>query len=205
MRSIKKMGSVVGLVVAVVALTGAASASATPLITPAGTAFSGTSSGEHVFTINSNLKVRCDHATFSGTTSNPASDTTLFTPAYGDMAAAGKWCRLYVGGVFTAGTVTPTGQWSLKVTSLSGVTSSGHVTTSGVTHITVGPCTIDVPSGTVVPVTGTNVASPTGVHLVASGTGLSYTSSGCSGFGVPASGTTATYSGTVDIPGLTVS
>jgi len=206
MRSMKKMGSVVGLVVAVVALAGASSASAVS-ITPAGQAFSGTSTGEHVFTINANLKVRCNHATFAGTTANPVSNTTSFTATYGPATgASGAWCRLYVGGVFSNATVTPTGSWSLTALTFNSLTgaSTGSVTTSGVTHIVVGGCTIDVPSGTTVPVTGQNV-TPTGVQLNASGGGLSFTSTGCSGFGVPASGSTATYAGAVDIAGVSIS
>jgi len=209
MRSMKKMGSVVGLMVAVMALTGAASATASPLITPAGTAFTATSTTgtEHVFSISSNIKVRCNHARFTGTTANPASANVTFTATYGAAATAGAWCRLYVGGVFSAATVAPSSTWGLATSTFNAGTgaSTGSVTTSGATTITVGTCVITVPTATTVGITGQNDNPTPGVELTASGSGLSYTSSGCGAFGVPASGNTATYTGVVYIPNLYVS
>jgi len=199
MRSMKKMSSLVGLAVAVVALAGASSASAVQ-ITPAGTAFTASSTGEHVFSISSNIKVRCNQAKFTGTTTNPASASVSITATYGTATGvSGAWCRLYVGGVFSAATVTPTSAWDLTTTTYASGTSNGHVTTTTTTHVVVGTCTIDVPNSTVA-VMGTNddpSGLSAGITIDASQTGMSYTSSGCSAFSIPASGSTATYAGSV--------
>jgi len=206
MRSMRWKGSVVGLVVALVTLAGAATASATPAFLPPGTAFSVTSTGENVFSISSSIKWRCNHVTLTGTTANPASDTVPVTATYGvATGATGAWCRQYVGGVFSAATVTPSG-WSMSVSSYNAVTgvSAGAITMGGGMVITTGSCVITLVSGTVLPLSGQNVSSPVGLQLVASASGLHYTSSGCGGFGIPASGTTATYAGTFDVPGLSV-
>jgi len=198
MRSMRRIGGLVGAVVAITALTGASTASAVQ-ITPAGTAFTASSTGEHVFSISSNIKVRCNQAKFTGTTSNPASASVAVTPTYGTATGvSGAWCRLYVGGVFSAATITATDLWHFQWTTYASGTSGGHTTTTLLVHIVVGACTIDVPAGTVVPIMGTNddpSGLSAGITIDASGTGLSYTSSGCSAFGIPASGSTATYAG----------
>ena len=199
MRSMKKMGSLVGLAVAIVALTGASTASAVQ-ITPAGTAFTASSTGEHSFSITSSIKVRCNQAKFTGTTTNPASASVSITATYGTATGvSGAWCRLYVGGVFSNATVTPTSAWDLTTTTYASGTSNGHVTTTTTTHVTVGTCTIDVPNQ-VVAVMGTNddpSGLSAGITIDASQAGMSYTSSGCSAFGIPASGSTASYLGSV--------
>jgi len=203
MRSMGSRAGLAGLVMALATLASAASASATPAFQPAGTAFTATSTGEQVFAINANVKWRCDHAVLTGTTANPASDTVSVSAAYGDMAAAGKWCRLYVGGVFSAATVTPSG-WSLSVASYSAPNWAGAITMGGGMAITFAGCTITMVNGTVLPISGVNIGWPVGSQFIASAGGIHYTSSGCAGFGIPASGTTMTYSGTFDVPGLYV-
>lgn len=212
MRSMRKMGSIVGLVAALGVLAGAASASAgTASIRPAGTAFTGVSSGEHVFSISSSIKVRCNQAKFTGTTPNPYTDSTTFTATYGTATGlSGAWCRLYVSGIFSAATVAPSAAWTMQAANFVVGTgaSTGTVTTSGATTITVGTCVITVPSATTVVTAAQNdtvqaTPPPPGVEVTAAGTGLSYTSTGCGSFGI-SSGSNATYSGIVDIPELYV-
>jgi len=198
MRSMKKMGSLVGLAVAIVALTGASTASAVQ-ITPAGTAFTASSTTEHVFSISSSIKVRCNQAKFTGTTTNPASDSVSLTATYGTATGvSGAWCRLYVGGVFNAAQVTVTTSVHLRTTTYASGSSAGHISTTTTIDLEIGTCTISVPGSTVIPISGTNddpSGLTAGITIDASGSGLSYTSSGCSSFGIPASGSTATYTG----------
>jgi hypothetical protein len=208
MRSMKKMGSIVGLAVAVMVLAGASTASAVS-ITPAGGAISASSTTEHVFSITSSIKVRCNQAKFVGTATNPASAMTDITATYGTATGvSGAWCRLYVGGTFTAATVAPTGTWTLTAsTYASGISTGAVLTNNGATTVTVGSCVITVPTNTSVPITGTNddlSGLTAGITIAANGSGLSYTSSGCGAFGVPASGTTATYTGSVYDPNVWV-
>jgi len=207
MRSMRRKCNVIGLAVAFATLVSATSAAATPAFQPAGTAFTATSTGENVFTIASNIKWRCNHVQFTGTTTSPASDTVPVTATYGvATGAAGAWCRLYVGGVFSNATVTPSG-WSMSVASYDALTarSTGAITMAGGMAITTGSCTITFASGTVLSLGGQNYSSTPGVTFTANARGVHYTSSGCVAWGIPASGTTGSYSGTFDIPAISVS
>jgi len=202
MHSMGWKNGVVGLVVALAALAGATPASATPAFLPAGAAFPATSTGEHVFAINANLKWRCNHVQWSGATASPAGDTVALSATYGAApGAAGAWCRLYVGGVFSASTVTTSG-WSMTVSSYNALTgaSAGTLTMGGGMTITTGGCIVSVVSGSVLPFTAQNV-TPVGLQLVASASGIHFTSSGCGGFGVPSSGGSFSYAGGADATG----
>jgi len=209
MRGMRMMqGSVVGLVVGLAMLTSAASASATPAYLPAGTAFAATSTGEHVFGISSNIKWRCNHVTWTGTTADPAGDTASIAGAYGSATGApGSWCRFYMGGTFVNSTVTTSG-WSTSVSSFNALTgvSNGAITMGGGMTVQTGACTVTIASGTVVPLQGQNIGSPAGMTVTVNATGIHYTSTSpaCSLLGVPASGTTMFYSGTSDVPGVYV-
>ena len=142
---------------------------------------------------------------WTGTTTSPASDTVAVAAAYGDMAAAGKWCRLYIGSPFSAATVTPSG-WSKTVLSYNALTgsSTGVITMGGGMTIQMGGCVVTVANGTVLPFSGQSIGSPTALTMSVSALGIHYTSSGCSAFGIPASGTSMTYSGATNVPGLSV-
>ena len=197
----RTVGVVVGLVVAAGALAGAGAAAATPAFQPAGTALAAASSGEHVFSVSSNIKFRCNQARWTGTTANPLGDTVSITAKYGTATGvAGAWCRYYVGGVFSATTVTPSAAWAMTATTYNPLTgvSSGTITTSGGTTFTTGTCVTTLTSGNVLPFQANDDTwSPAGpgLWLTINATGLHYTSSGCSGFGIPATGTTMSASG----------
>jgi len=199
MRGARMMGGLAGLVVAIGVLTGAGAASATPAFLPAGASFSMSSTTEQVFSITSTIKWRCNQAKFTGTTTNPASDTMSITATYGPATGvSGAWCRLYVGGTFSTTTVSPTAAWSMKAVTYLGGASTGSITTSGGTTFTTGTCVITLSSGTVLPFQGQDdVPSPAGPGLTLSvnASGIHYTSSGCSGWGIPATGTTMTTTG----------
>jgi len=205
MRSMKKMGGLVGLAVAIVALTGASTASAVQ-ITPAGTAFTASSTGEHVFSVRSSSRLRCNQAKFTGTTTNPASASVAIAPAYGTATGvSGAWCRMYEGGLFSAATITTSAPWSFTASTYGSGSSTGTVVTSGSTTITIGTCVITLPSGTNVPIGGVD-DDPTGMSpgltVTATGIGMPYTSSGCAFWGIPTSGTTAAYTGSVYVANL---
>jgi len=205
-----RMMVVVGLAVAAGALAGAGPAFATPAFQPAGTGFAAASSTEHVFSLSSSLKFRCNQARWTGTTANPLGDTVSITAKYGTATGiAGAWCRYYVGGVFSATTITPSAAWAMTATTYNPLTgvSSGTITTSGGTTFTTGTCVTTLTSGNVLPFQGTNDTwSPAGpgMTLSVSASGLHYTSSGCSGFGIPATGTTMTTTGSSYEPNVYV-
>ena len=196
MRSISRNGAF-GLMAVLVALIGPSSVSAAQ-ITPAGTAFTAVSTSEHSFSVSANVKMRCNEASFQGTTASPAGATATVTAAYGPAAKAGGWCRMYFGGVFTAATVSPSAPWSFTASAYGSGNSTGTIVTSGATTITVGTCVITLPSGTTLPMTGVNddpSGLSAGLTVSASGSGMSYTTSGCAAWGFPASGSTGTYTG----------
>jgi len=197
MRGARMMGGLVGLVVMVGALAGPGSASAASIV-PAGTSFPLGSVTDQVLSISANTQVRCNRLIFSGTSANPASGSVGLTATFGTATGiAGSWCRLYVGGVFAAASVTSSSRWYWNVSTLSSGISNGTMTT-GTTSVTVGTCTIALPAGMFLSATGTNFTSPPwGMTLALDAAWLSYTSSGCAMFGIPASGSTATYSGSV--------
>jgi hypothetical protein len=205
MRSMRMMGRAAGIVVVLGALVAASSASATPTFEPAGTAFSGASDGEHVFSMSANVKWRCNQVRWAGTTASPASDTVSLAATYGTATGvSGSWCRWYVGGAFTAATFVPSANWSLKTISYNPLdgSSTGTLTTSGGTAITMGTCTITLASGSVMSTQGQNDTwSPAGpgATITISASGMSYTSSGCSAWGI-GSGSNMTYSGQVYVP-----
>ena len=209
MRSRRWIGRAAGLAAAIgilAATTG--TAAATPVFAPAGTGFTLANTTEHVFSISSSIKWRCNQVRWAGTTANPESDTVSITATYGTATGvSGAWCRLYVGGSFSGSTLTPSASWTLKVLAYNPLTgvSTGSLTTSGGSAITWGSCTITISSGAVLALEGQNDAwgpDGPGLSLDAAGTGLSYTSSGCGAWGIPASGSTMTYSGSSYSPDI---
>jgi hypothetical protein len=208
MRSMRKMCGIAGLVAALGALGGGASASAAT-IGPAGTAFTGANSGENVLGFSAAVRLRCNQVRLTGTTPSPATSSTPAAAAYGSATGvAGSWCRLYYGGNFTAVTVATSGNWTLSANTFNAFTgvSSGALTTGGATTLTtsVGSCVITLPSGTTLPAGGQNVLG--GITETLSASGLSFTATPiCAAFGIPTSGSYASYSGTIDVSGLSVS
>jgi hypothetical protein len=204
----RKMCGIAGLVAALGALGGAASASAAT-IGPAGTAFTGANSGENVLAFSPSVRLRCNAVRLSGTTPSPATSSTPFAVAYGAATGvAGSWCRLSIGANFTAVNVATSGNWTLSASTFNALTgaSTGAITTSGATTLstTVGSCVITLPSGTTLPIAGQNVLG--GLTETVAASGISFTATPiCAAWGVPTSGSTAAYSGTIDVSGLAVS
>jgi hypothetical protein len=165
--------------------------------------FTGTQTTQNVFTAGGS-SVECDGATFTGNVSNSSTNTIPFHAEY-------SGCTVDFG-LFTAGaTVVTNSDWDLTATSGSAgtsVTADANIfaPASGpaVTITVAGICTISIAAqGPLSHVVATNVASPTGVDIDATVSGIAFTSSGlCPG--VPASGTNATYVGGVNIPGITM-
>jgi len=210
MRGVRTVGGVVGLVLTVGALAGAGVAVATPAFQPSGTVFTALSTTEFAFSVSSSIKGRCNEATFAGTTTSPANGSVSITAKYGPATGiAGAWCRLYFGGTFSATTIAPSASWSMIATTYDALTgvSTGSIITNGGTTFTTGTCVITLAGGTILSFSGTDdTASPAGpgLTLSSSGTGLHYTSTGCSAFGIPATGTTMTTTGDAYAPNVYV-
>ncbi|HEX5923313.1 MAG TPA: hypothetical protein VFY45_05745 [Baekduia sp.] len=208
MRSMRKMCGIAGVVAALGAFGGGASASAAT-IGPAGTAFTGANNGEHVLSFSSSLRLRCNQVRLSGTTPSPATSSTPFTATYGAATGvSGSWCRLYIGGTFTAVNVATSAPWTLTASSFNPLTgvSGTTITTGGATTLTtaVGSCTITIPSGTTLGGSGLTWEDGTDVTMAQSHIAFTATS-GCAFFGVPASGSNVGYDGSSFYAGLAVS
>ena len=98
--------------------------------------------------------------------------------------------------------------WTLTASSFNPLTgaSGGTITTSGATTLTtaIGSCTITLPSGTTFGASG--LTWEDGLDVAMSQSSIAFTAtSGCSLFGVPASGSNAAYSGGLFYAGLAVS
>ena len=211
MRSMRKLCGIAGVVAALGALGGAASASAAT-IGPAGTAFTGVNgSGEHVLGFSGSIRLRCNAVKYTGTTASPATGSVSFDAAYGSATGiAGSWCRLYTSptGVPTTVTVATTASWTLTANAFDVLTgaSTGAVTTGGTTTLktATGSCVITLPSGTVLGATGQN--SPGGLTETLSQTSIGFTATPiCAAWGIPTSGSYASYTGSVGLAGLAVS
>jgi hypothetical protein len=209
MRSMRKMCGVAGLVVALGALGGAGAASAAT-IGPAGTAFSGAQITEHQLGFGGSVKMKCNSVRVSGTVPSPATSSTTFTATYGAATGvAGSWCRLYTTtSSFTALNVATSAPWTLTASSFNPLTgaSTGTITTGGATTLTtaIGSCAITIPSGTTFGASG--LTWEEGIDVVMAQSHIAFTAtSGCSLFGVPASGSNAGYNGSLFYAGLAVS
>jgi hypothetical protein len=142
---------VLGLCLAVpgVALVSGGAIAAT--IEPAGTSFTGTSTGPAVFTPNEGRgpAVTCKTATATGTTASPASNTVEITQSYSD-------CSM-LNGLAPVRVETP-GTWTLTVDDASADGYSGTVRINEAARMVVarGLCTITIAAGTTVRATGVN-------------------------------------------------
>lgn len=188
---------------AAVGMGASASIASAYTLDPPSTSFTGTNSGlgNHIFTAGG-APVSCSSASFAGAT--PASGPTA------SFKATYTGCTLTLGGIPLSATVTTNSNWDLTVTGGTGPWTGDVSITSGSPHAVV----IRVPAvgcelyvdaannGTLSQVTGTNT-TPTGVRLVANVVNISYTQNG-SCLGVPASGSNATYTGSVQINGVTI-
>lgn len=203
MNLIKKIATA-GAVAAMGLGLGAAGASANITVSPNPQPFVGEQVGINSFTAGDST-VECEEATFTGNTSNSSTNTIPFHADYAE-------CTVDFG-LFTAGAVVDTrSNWDLRATSGSAATSVtadvNLLAPSGggaaVTITVAGICTISIPAqSNLSHVVATNVASPTGVDVDATVSGISYTSSGlCPG--VPSSGSDGAYQGQVNIPGITM-
>jgi len=205
MRSIRRISSAVGLAVALGALAGATSASAAT-IGPAGTAFTGWGSGEQVYSITSSNKFRCNQAKFTGTTPSPATSSVSVTASFGAATGvSGAWCRWYVGGSYMTTPVTTSDPWTLTASSFNALdgTFTGTMTTGTMTTAIGATCRLTFPAGTTLNVSGLN--DPEGLSLAMSAAYRTYTSTGCGALGIPATGSTGAYSGSVWVEGISVS
>lgn len=89
MKHLKKLGLVAGVVMALAAFTGVASASAAEFhATSSGVAITGEQTTEHVFTTQGE-KVTCETAKFTGKTEGTASTTQKMKPSYSGCTAFG--------------------------------------------------------------------------------------------------------------------
>lgn len=163
------------------------------------THFTGTNVGTHVMTAGG-APVSCAGASYSG--NSPVSGATVqFRPTY-------SGCTATLAGIPFSATITAASDWTATpLTGTGPFTGSisvlapptGNALTIAVPAI---GCAVYVNAQTLSTLTMTN-AAPTNVRINASVTNISYTQNG-SCPGVPASGTTATYTGVVDIPNVTI-
>lgn len=181
---------------------GAAGASATITLSPPNTPFVGTGTTVHSFQAG-DFTVTCTGAgsTFTGNTANSSTNVIPFTAAYTN-------CDVDITGDILPVEITVRSDWALTYQSKLGgvVTSRVDLTTPAgggaavIIDITDLGCSISVaPQSNLSSVTATNVASPTGVNVNAN-VAASYTTN-CPLINPSGS---ATYTGSVNIPGITM-
>lgn len=194
----KKITRIAGL--AAFAVVGLAASASGASAYSYSTHFTGTNVGAHVMTA-SGVPVSCSGASYSG--NSPVSGATVqFHPTY-------SGCTATLAGVPFSATITAASDWA--ATPLAGVgpftgsisilaAPSGNALTIAVPAV---GCAVYANAQTLSTLTMTNVA-PTNVRISANVSNISYTQNGmCPG--IPATGgTTASYTGIVEIPNVTI-
>ena len=191
-RSKRIMRRLAASVVAVVALSSVAGASASAATwQPPGTAFNGAGTlletvGTHhyvsSFTLNEGegIAIKCEEASLTGTTRNPVSAEVKVSPKYGR-------CTSNIAGTLVPATVTTPGEWALTSQALSGASYTASLSTVQATIKVpaLGACTLSIPQQAV-KVSGTNDlgSPPVGTTInptSAAAIDFAYAASGCPG------------------------
>jgi len=166
---------------------GAAAAGASANFTPAGTSgHAVTAVTSQRFQIDANHYVLCSGVTSSATV-NATGTSAAGVPTF-------SGCNLIAAGTHPATVSTPN-TWTFTGNATTGVADTG-----GTSTVTYGNCVISIPRITNATVAYTNVGA--NGQVASTATGLPYTSTGCALFGIPASGSTASYTGTISVAGV---